>query len=120
MKITYKPLIGYKQGAKKIHIHGTSIKVKNKADRESHYQHKHKAEEAFYILEGRAVYEFNGKKHPVKKGDAVFFTPDKLHAKMRILSKELKYVVIRSIEKEDGVCCCGKDKKVKHSKRRLV
>ncbi|GEM_PF-853871 len=117
MKIMYRSLIGHKEGARKIHLHSTTIKIKNKADREAHYQHKHNAEEVFYILEGRALYEFNGKKYPVRKGDAVFFPSNKLHAKMKILSKILKYIVVRSIEKDDEVCCCGKDK-IKHGRQK--
>ena len=48
MSIHYQSILGFRDGAKKLHIHLTEI-----PDTASHppYQHEHMAEEAFYLLD---------------------------------------------------------------------
>ncbi len=108
MTIKYQSLLGNKQGAQKLHVHLTEI-----PDTRAHatYQHKHKAEEAVYILEGTAEYVFAGMTVLAVPGDLVFFPPDVLHAKVTYLSPTMKYLLIRNIEVQDEGCCCGEDKK---------
>jgi quercetin dioxygenase-like cupin family protein len=111
MEHHYHSLVGLKERARKIHIHATEIRVRADSHRESHYEHRHAAEEAFYILEGEAICRVGKRRRRVAAGDLLFFPARVRHGKMRILSPALRYLVIRSVEKDDPPCCCGKDKK---------
>ena len=103
MTINYHPLLGCQQGAQRLHIHLTDI-----PDTGAHvsYEHEHKAEEAVYILEGRAEYTFGGATQLAGPGDLVFFPSGVTHAKVTYLSPSLKYLVIRDVREEDAPCCC--------------
>jgi uncharacterized RmlC-like cupin family protein len=105
----YQSILGHTDGAKKLHVHLTEI-----PDTASHppYQHRHEAEEAFYILEGRAEYRFGGKTIVAGPGDLVFVPSGVLHAEITYFTPSMKYLVIRSIEPADEPCCCGADRPV--------
>lgn len=105
----YRSLVGYPQGAKKLHIHVTEFKTDRGVNKD---QHTHKAEEAMYILEGEAEFTFDGKTLRVGPGDTVFFPSGVRHAERKYLTEKMKYLVIRTVEHEDEPCCCGKDRKV--------
>lgn len=106
MTINYNPLLGLKQGARRLHVHLTDIPDTSAY---TSYQHEHKAEEAVYILEGRAEYTFGGATTLAGPGDLVFFPSEVLHAKVTYLSPRLKYLVIRDVREGDEPCCCEKD-----------
>ena len=103
----YKSLLGFQQQAKKLHIHLTEI-----SDTASHapYQHKHLAEEAFYVLEGSAEYHFGGNTIVAGPGDVVFIPSGVLHAEFNYLTPTMRYLTIRTVEADDEPCCCGNDR----------
>ncbi len=103
----YRSLLGYQEGARRIHIHLTELDT---LPARVHYQHAHAAEEAVYVIEGRVRYVFAGCTHECGPGDLVFFPPTVMHAEVEYLSPKLKYLVIRSVEPGDPPCCCGKDR----------
>ena len=81
----------------------------NDTSRVDHYQHKHKAEEAFYILEGSAAYTFDGTTRQGGPGDLIFIPSGVMHAEIQYLSPSMRYLTIRSVEEGDEPCCCGAD-----------
>ncbi|MCA9058402.1 MAG: cupin domain-containing protein [Planctomycetaceae bacterium] len=105
--IQYRSLVGHQDGARKLHIHRTVI-----ADTSNHppYQHQHVAEEAFYILDGRAEYTFDGRSIVAGPGETVFIPSGVLHAEIRYLTPSMVYLTIRTVEAEDEPCCCGQDR----------
>jgi quercetin dioxygenase-like cupin family protein len=107
MSITYQSLLGYRDGAKKLHIHLTEI-----LSTASHppYQHRHDAEEAFYVLEGEAEYRFGGKTIKAGPGDVVFIPSGVLHAEINYLTPSMRYLTVRTVEPADEPCCCGQDR----------
>jgi len=104
---TYRSLIGHEQGARKIHVHVTKL---DPCGDGWGSQHSHAAEEALYMLEGRAELTFGGQPHHVGPGDAVFFPSGAMHAEAKFLSHKARYLVIRTVEAEDEPCCCGMDR----------
>ena len=104
---TYRSLIGYEQGARRIHVHVTEL---DPCGDGWGSQHSHAAEEALYMLEGRAEFTFAGATHHVGPGEAVFFPSGVMHAEARFLSETARYLVIRTVEPEDEPCCCAKDR----------
>ena len=104
MSTHYKSLLGFRDQAKRLHIHLTEIQ-----DTASHqpYQHQHKAEEAFYLLDGSAEYRFAGKTIVAGPGDVVFIPSGVLHAEINYLTPSLRYLTIRTVEPDDEPCCCG-------------
>ncbi len=104
---SYRSLIGHEQGARKIHVHVTEL---DPCGEGWGSQHSHTAEEALYMLEGRAEFTFGGKTHHVGPGDAVLFRSGVMHAEAKFLTDTAKYLVIRTVEPEDEPCCCGKDR----------
>ena len=108
MQSEYESLLGYEEGARKIHVHLTRLDTRGEPKR---YEHSHKAEEAMYFLQGEAEYAFRGKTHRVGPGDLLFFRPGEPHGQVKFLSDTMEYLVIRSVEEgEDEACCCGKDR----------
>ncbi len=107
MSLDYHSLVGFRDGAKKLHIHLTEI-----PDTASHppYQHEHKAEEAFYLLEGSADYTFGGKTITAGPGEVVFIPSGVYHAEIKYHTPTMKYLTIRTVEEEDEPCCCGEDR----------
>ena len=107
MSNNYQSLVGFSDGARKLHIHQTEI-----PDTATHepYEHEHKAEEVFYILEGSAEYSFGGKTIKAGPGEVVFIPSGVRHAKIKYLTPKMKYLTIRSVEAEDEPCCCGQDR----------
>ncbi|MCA9127920.1 MAG: cupin domain-containing protein [Planctomycetales bacterium] len=107
MSIQYQSLLGYRDEARRLHIHLTEI-----ADTANHpaYEHEHVAEEAFYLLEGSAKYHFGGKIVHAGPGDVVFIPSGVRHAKIEYLSPSMRYLTIRTVEPEDEACCCGEDR----------
>ena len=107
MGLSYRSLVGFQEGARRLHVHITEI-----PDTSSHhsYQHKHKAEEAFYILDGSAEYMYAGKTIKAGPGDVVFMPSGVEHADIRYLSPSMRYLTIRSVEEDDEPCCCGQDR----------
>lgn len=107
MSIHYESLLGHKEGAKRLHVHLTQI-----PDTASHppYQHRHDAEEAFYILEGRAEYRFGGTQVIAGPGEIVFIPSGVMHAEITYLTPAMRYLTIRTVEAMDEPCCCGADR----------
>ena len=103
MKADYLSLVGSEDGAKKIHVHLTTL---DPAGEGWENQHTHAAEEAIYILEGEAEFTFAGKSHRVGPGDTVFFPANVEHAKTKFFADKMKYLIIRSVEPDDEPCCC--------------
>jgi len=103
----YQSLLGYPEGAKNLHIHLTEI-----PDTSVHqpYQHEHRAEEAFYLLEGKAEYTFGGKTVTAGPGEVVFMPSGVRHAEIKYLTPSMRYLTIRTVEKGDEPCCCGMDR----------
>ena len=103
----YQSLVGFAEGARKLHLHLTEI-----PDTSLHvlYQHEHKAEEAFFILDGSARYTFDGKTVTAVPGEAVFIPSGVRHAEVEYLTPSMKYLTIRTVEEDDEPCCCGKDR----------
>jgi len=103
----YTSLLGHAQGAQRLHIHRTHI-----PDTSAHapYQHQHRAEEVFYILEGSAEYRFADQHITAGPGDTVFIPSGILHAHITYLSPSITYLTIRTVEPEDEPCCCGGDR----------
>ncbi|HBO43880.1 MAG TPA: hypothetical protein DD670_08110 [Planctomycetaceae bacterium] len=104
----YRSLVGYPQGARRLHIHLTEFKTDRGVNKD---QHTHEAEEAMYILEGKAEFTFDGKTHRVGPGDTVFFPSGVRHAERKYLTDTMRYLVIRTVEPEDEPCCCGEDRR---------
>ena len=109
MKPKYRSLVGHKEGARKIHVHLSTLSAPAEKNQPA-YKHSHRAEEAFYILAGKAIYDRKGRKIRVGPGDLLFFPAGIRHGIEKILCGPLKYLVIRSVEKRDVPCCCGQDK----------
>lgn len=109
MKPRYCSLIGYEQGARKIHVHLSEF-FPPVSKNHSSYKHRHRAEEVFYILSGKAVCDVDGRKIRMAAGDIVLFPSGSRHGIERIQSDRLKYLVIRSVARGEAPCCCGKDK----------
>ena len=108
MEGDYTSLVGHAEGARKIHVHLTTLDTRSGVDR---YEHSHRAEEAMYFLEGEAEYSFGGTTHRVGPGDLLFFRPGEPHGQVRYLSERMRYLVIRSVEDgADESCCGGKDR----------
>jgi len=107
MSISYESLVGHADGARRMHIHLTKI-----PDTAAHppYQHEHKAEEAFYLLEGSAEYTFDGKTITAGPGETVFIPSGIRHAEINYLTPSMRYLTIRTVEEGDEPCCCGKDR----------
>ena len=107
MSLEYHSLVGHRDGAKKMHIHLTEI-----SDTTAHepYQHEHKAEETFYLLEGSAEYRFGGKTITAGPGEVVFIPSGVRHADITYLTSAMKYLTIRTVEEGDEPCCCGEDR----------
>lgn len=107
MSLHYTSLVGHADGAKKLHIHRTHI-----PDTAAHppYQHEHRAEEVFYILEGRAEYRFAGQSIIAGPGETVFIPSGIRHAEITYHSPSMTYLTIRTVEAEDEPCCCGGDR----------
>jgi len=103
----YRSLLGHQEGARRLHVHLSDLDTSQAG---MHYQHAHAAEEAVYVIEGRARYTFAGSTHECGPGDLVFFPPNVMHAEVEYRSPRLKYLVIRSVEPGDPPCCCGKDR----------
>jgi len=61
MDISYVPLVGTADEAKRIHVHVTTMASDGQDDGPKHYEHAHAAEEAVYFLEGRATVHLEGK-----------------------------------------------------------
>ena len=111
MKAKYRSLIGEPEGARKIHVHVTEL---NPAGDGWGQQHSHAAEEALFMLEGRAEFTFAGKTHKIGPGESVFFPAAVVHAKARFLTQKARYLVIRSVEPGDADCCCGAKFRQRH------
>lgn len=107
MSLQYESLVGHPQGARRLHVHRTVI-----PDTASHppYQHEHLAEEAFYILEGKAEYRFGGTTVTAGPGETVFIPSGVRHADITYLSPSMTYLTIRTVEIGDEPCCCGGDR----------
>lgn len=107
MSLDYQSLLGWRDGARKLHIHLTEI-----PDTSAHesYEHEHAAEEAFYLLEGEAEYTFGGKTVKAGPGEVVFMPSGVRHAQIRYLTPSMRYLTIRTVEPEDEPCCCGQDR----------
>lgn len=103
----YLSLIGYEDGARRLHVHLTEIPDTSRTEP---YQHSHVAEEAFYILEGRAKYAFADKVVEAGAGEVVFIPSGVLHAEIEYLTPSMRYLTIRTVEEGDEPCCCGKDR----------
>ncbi|MCB1065780.1 MAG: cupin domain-containing protein [Verrucomicrobiae bacterium] len=110
MSLHYESLVGHRDGARKLHLHRTVI-----PDTAAHppYQHDHAAEEAFYLLEGRAIYRFGGKTIEAGPGDTVFIPSGVWHAEIDYLTPSMTYLTIRTVEPGDEPCCCGGDREEK-------
>jgi uncharacterized cupin superfamily protein len=106
MLADYDSLLGKGQGAKKVHVHLTTL---DPAGDGWEHQHSHTAEEAIYILEGQAEFTFDGETHRVGPGELVFFPSNVTHAKTRFFTPRMRYLVIRTMEPGDDPCCCGAD-----------
>ncbi len=108
MSSNYTSLLGYRQGAKKIHVHVTEFATRDAGEM---YEHSHEAEEAMYFLEGEAEYTFGGGTHTVGPGDLLFFPSNQRHAQVKYLGDRMKYLVIRNVEQDpEEECCCGEDR----------
>lgn len=107
MSLDYQSLLGWRDGARRMHIHLTEI-----PDTSAHasYEHEHVAEEAFYLLEGSAEYTFGGKTITAGPGEVVFIPSGVRHARIRYLTPSMRYLTIRTVESEDEPCCCGEDR----------
>lgn len=103
----YESLVGHRDGARRLHIHRTEI-----PDTAAHppYQHEHRAEEVFYILEGRARYRFGGRTISAGPGETVFIPSGVRHAEIEYLTPSMTYLTIRTVEPGDEPCCCGGDR----------
>jgi uncharacterized cupin superfamily protein len=99
----YLPLVGQLQGAKKIHMHLTTLETRGCIE---HCQHSHQAEEAMYFLEGEAEYAAGETVHRVGPGDYLFFPAGVSHGVVHFFSERMKYLVVRSVEPNDELCCC--------------
>lgn len=107
MSLHYQSLVGHRDGARSLHVHRTVI-----TDTAAHppYQHEHRAEEVFYILEGRAEYRFGGRVVTAGPGDVVFIPSGVRHAEIIYLTPSMTYLTIRAVEPGDEPCCCGGDR----------
>ena len=107
-KSQYDSLLGYAQGAKKIHVHLTVLDTRGI---EGPYEHSHEAEEAMYFLEGEAEYAVGGTIRRVVPGDLLFFPSGVAHGYVRFFSDRMRYLVIRNVEPgADERCCCEADR----------
>ncbi len=107
MKNEYISLLGYAEGARKIHVHLTTLDAP--IAKEGH-KHSHNAEEAMYFLEGEVEYAIGKEIVKAGPGDLLFFPSNVFHGPVRFISDRLKYLVIRNIEPGDERCCCDKDR----------
>jgi len=107
MKNEYISLLGYAEGAKKIHVHVTTLDAP--IAKEPH-KHSHTAEEAMYFLEGEVEYAVGEEIVKAGPGDLLFFPSNVFHGPVRFMSDRLKYLVIRNIEPNDERCCCDRDR----------
>ena len=99
----YLPLVSQLQGARKIHLHLTTLDTLGVTQ---HYQHSHEAEEAMYFLEGEAEYAVGEAVHRVGPGSSLFFPTGVPHGFVRFFSERMKYLVVRSVDTGGDPCCC--------------
>jgi uncharacterized cupin superfamily protein len=102
----YLSLVSQRHGAQKIHVHLTTLDTRGIA---GPLEHSHEAEEAMYCLEGEAEYAVGDAVHRVGPGDCLFFPAGAPHGPRRFFSERMRYLVVRSIEADDGPCCCEQD-----------
>jgi len=99
----YRPLVGQSQGARKIHVHFTTLDTQ---DIDATPHHSHEAEEAMFILEGELEYMVGEQVRRIGPGDWLFFPSGVEHGCVRYLSPRMRYVVMRSVEPGGEPCCC--------------
>jgi mannose-6-phosphate isomerase-like protein (cupin superfamily) len=107
MNKPYRSLLGWAEGARKLHIHETLIPDTSQVEP---YEHEHKAEEALFVLEGQADYSFAGQTFRAGPGELVFFPSQVRHCQVTYHTPSMRYLVIRTVEEEDPPCCCGEDR----------
>lgn len=103
MKAEYSPLLGTQQGAGKLHIHKTRLTSEGG---DSRYVHSHGAEETMYIFEGEGEFIIDGVISTAGAGEVVFFPSGSIHGIRRVISGEMHYLTIRTVEEGDEPCCC--------------
>lgn len=101
----YESLIGYDEGARKIHVHRTEIDATDDPDR---YMHTHEAEEAVFVLEGKVRYKIGEEAVTAGPGETLFFPAGVEHGPLEFLADRLEYLVIRNVEPGEE-CCCEQD-----------
>lgn len=103
----YSSLLGYPQGAKKLHVHLTTLAAK---DAPRVYGHRHAAEEAVYVLEGEVAFAIDGRTSKAGPGELLFFPAGTYHESVALAGERVRYLVIRSVEDDSAErCCCGQD-----------
>ena len=103
----YRSLLGHPEGAKKIHVHLTSIENKGSP---RVYGHRHVAEEAVYVLEGEVTFAVDGRTLKAGPGELLFFPAGTYHESVALGGARVRYLVIRSVEEDAAErCCCGQD-----------
>ncbi|MEF3077643.1 cupin domain-containing protein [Winogradskyella poriferorum] len=87
--------------ADKDFLDGRTIKMSVVAPGKStHAPHKHKEDEFFYVLEGKAKFHLDGKEVVVEANTSLYCPSWSMHGISNAGDTELKYLVIKKYEKE--------------------
>jgi len=87
--------------ADKDFLDGRTIKMSVVAPGKStHAPHKHKEDEFFYVLEGKAKFYLDGKEVVVEANTSLYCPSWSMHGISNAGDTELKYLVIKKYEKE--------------------
>ena len=94
--------VGYQYWfADKDFLDGRTIKMSVVAPGKStHAPHKHKEDEFFYVLEGKAKFYLDGKEVVVEANTSLYCPSWSMHGISNAGDTELKYLVIKKYEKE--------------------
>jgi uncharacterized cupin superfamily protein len=103
----YRSLLGHADGARKIHVHLTTIE---NTGTPRVYGHRHAAEEAVFVLEGEVEFAIDGRRARAGPGEMLFFPSGTHHESAALGGPRVRYLVIRSVEPDaEERCCCGED-----------
>ncbi|RKY50693.1 MAG: hypothetical protein DRP92_07730, partial [Candidatus Neomarinimicrobiota bacterium] len=84
-----KKLIDESLGAKNFALWYGEVEIGGGVD-----THSHEMEQAFYILEGEALFEIEGVEYQVKENTVVFIPPNTKHKILNIGEKMLKILIV--------------------------
>ena len=103
MDVKFESLLDHRDKAEKLHLH---LSEWEDYVGDAGHLHSHYAEEAMYILSGKARFTIDGVESEAGPGEVVFFPSGSFHGMTQILSGPMRYLTVRTVEDGDEPCCC--------------